>query len=126
MPSILAAGSVPRTLDGFPIDERGSSPPTSCCRSRAARSAVVIGGGAIGCEFASMMSDLGTEVTILEYAPKILPGCDSDVDPSVVERSFKKRGIEIQTGVAVKVQVPTDGVTVTFGDGRDASPPRPS
>ena len=37
-------------------------------------SAVVIGGGAIGCEFASMMADLGTEVTILEALPKILPG----------------------------------------------------
>ena len=59
--------------------------------------AVVIGGGAIGCEFASMMSDLGSQVTVLEALPKILPGCDKDVT-SVVERSFKKRGIEIRTG----------------------------
>ena len=56
------------------------SPPTRCCRcSRCPAPAVVIGGGAIGCEFASMMADLGTEVTILEALPKILPGCDEDV-----------------------------------------------
>jgi dihydrolipoamide dehydrogenase len=64
-----------------------------------------------------MMSDLGSEVTILEYAPKILPGCDLDVT-KVVERSFKKRGIEIKTGVAVQSQVTnSDSVTVTYGDG---------
>ena len=55
--------------------------------------AVVIGGGAIGCEFASMLADLGTQVTILEALPKILPGCDEDV-ANVVARSFKKRGID--------------------------------
>src|SRR5207245_11365967 len=42
-------------------------------------SAVVIGGGAIGCEFASMMADLGTKVTILEALPQIIPGVDKDV-----------------------------------------------
>ena len=60
--------------------------------------AVVIGGGAIGCEFASMMADLGTQVTVLEALPKILPGCDKDVT-KVVVRSFKKRGIDVRTGV---------------------------
>ena len=47
-----------------------------------------------------MMSDLGAQVTILEALPKILPGCDDDV-ANVVVRSFKKRGIEIRTGVPV-------------------------
>ncbi len=114
---ILAAGSVPRTMDGFPIDDRRivTSDELLSIESLPA-SAVVIGGGAIGCEFASMMADLGSEVTILEYAPKILPGCDSDAT-RVVERSFKKRGIEIRTGVAVKSQVTnSDSVTLTFGD----------
>ena len=114
---ILAAGSVPRTLDGFPIDAHQivTSDELLSIDSVPA-SAVVIGGGAIGCEFASTLSDLGSEVTILEYAPKILPGCDADAT-RVVERSFKKRGIGIRTGVAVKSQVTgPDGVTVTFGD----------
>jgi dihydrolipoamide dehydrogenase len=82
-------------------------------------SAVVIGGGAIGCEFASMMSDLGTQVTVLEVLPKILPGCDEDV-ANVVLRSFKKRGIEIRTGVKVIGHTPHpdgSGTTVQFGDG---------
>jgi len=114
---ILAAGSVPRTMPGFPID--GQKIVTSdelLSIPELPESAVVIGGGAIGCEFASMMSDLGTKVTILEYAPKILPGCDIDA-AKVVEKSFKKRGIDIQTGVAVKSQESNaDGVTLTFGD----------
>ena len=48
------------------------------------KSVVVIGGGAIGCEFASTFSDLGAKVTILEFLPKILPGCDADVANVVV------------------------------------------
>jgi dihydrolipoamide dehydrogenase len=114
---ILAAGSVPRTLDGFPIDDRRIVTSDELLSIPALpTSAAVIGGGAIGCEFASMMSDLGTEVTILEYEPKILPGCDIDAT-RVVERSFAKRGIEIRTGVAVKSQQSHDGgVTLTFGD----------
>ncbi len=114
---VLAAGSVPRSLDGFPIDGQQivTSDELLSIPSLPDRAAV-IGGGAIGCEFASMMADLGSEVTILEYAPKILPGCDSDAT-RVVERSFKKRGIDIRTGVAVKGQKSTaDGVTLTFGD----------
>ncbi|MEM7276029.1 MAG: dihydrolipoyl dehydrogenase [Actinomycetota bacterium] len=115
---VLAAGSVPRTLDGFPVDDRQIVTSDELLSIAAVpTSAVVIGGGAIGCEFASMMADLGTEVTILEYAPKILPGCDSDVT-KVVERSFNKRGITIRTGVAVQSQTTgPDGVTVTFGEG---------
>src|SRR5690606_31099948 len=78
--------------------------------------AVVIGGGAIGCEFASMMSDLGTKVTILEALPQILPGCDADAT-RVVERSFAKRGIDVKTGVAVTGHTPADGrTTVQYGE----------
>src|SRR6202011_3420243 len=84
-------------------------------------SAVVIGGGAIGCEFASMMSDLGCQVTILEALPKILPGCDKDVT-DVVLRSFKKRGITVKTGVKVTGHTPNadgHGTTVHLGDDDD-------
>ena len=60
----------------------------------------MIGGGAIGCEFASTLADLGASVTILEALPKILPGCDDDITKLVL-RQFKKRGIDVRTGVAV-------------------------
>jgi dihydrolipoamide dehydrogenase len=71
--------------------------------------AAVIGGGAIGCEFASMLTDMGAQVTILEGLPQILTGCDSEVT-GVVQRAFKKRGIDIRTGATVSGHTPaSDG-----------------
>jgi dihydrolipoamide dehydrogenase len=120
---ILAAGSVPRSIPGFEVDGKIVLTSDEVLElSELPRSAAVIGGGAIGCEFASMMSDLGVQVTLLEVLPKLLPGCDPDV-VDVVVRSFKKRGIDVRTGVAVKGHEPRRsgqgpaGTTVNFGDG---------
>ena len=115
---ILAGGSVPRTIPGFDVD--GTRIVTSdellSVQQLPARAAV-IGGGAIGIEFASMMADLGTKVTVLEAMASIIPG----VDPAaarVVERSLKSRGIDIRTGVMVSGQQFIDGATrVSFGEG---------
>jgi dihydrolipoamide dehydrogenase len=119
---ILASGSVPRTLPGFEPD--GKIVFTSdefLALDKLPGSAVVIGGGAIGCEFASTMSDLGTQVTVLEALPKMLPGCDKDV-VDVVARSFKKRGIDVHTGVAVTGHTPNgNGTTVSFGEGEQVT-----
>ena len=115
---ILASGSVPRTLPGFDVDGRFVLTSDEVLDlDRLPESAAVIGGGAIGCEFASMLSDLGVRVTVLEALPKLLPGCDRDV-VSVVVRSFEKRGIDVRTDTAVASHEP-DGerTTVTFGDG---------
>ncbi len=60
-------------------------------------SVAVIGGGAIGCEFASMLSDLGSKVTVFEALPSILNSCDEDVVKAVA-RSFRKRGIDVEGG----------------------------
>ena len=115
---ILAAGSVPRMIPGF---DRGgpimSSDEVLMLDHVPARVAV-IGGGAIGCEFASTFADLGAQVTILEGLPKILPGLDADV-ANVVVRSFKKKNIDIRTGVSVTGHTlnGTGGTTVNFGDG---------
>ena len=116
---IIAAGSETRTIPGFEVD--GTIVMTSdevLSMPEVPGTAVVIGGGAIGCEFASMMSDLGTQVTVLEALPKILPGCDKDVT-QVVERSFKRRGIEVRTGVKVTGHQPGDGGTVVEIEGSD-------
>ncbi len=117
---IVATGSVPRTLPGFEVD--GSLVVTSdefLSMSTLPKTAAVVGGGAIGCEFASTMSDMGTSVTILEALPKILPGCDSDVT-RVVERSFSKRGIDIRTGTRVNGHTPgKKGGTAVHIDGSD-------
>jgi dihydrolipoamide dehydrogenase len=115
---ILAAGSVPRTFPGF---EPGGPIMTSdevLMLDRIPQRIAVIGGGAIGCEFASTFADLGAQVTILEGLPKILPGLDADL-ANVVVRSFQKKKIDIKTGVSVKSHTPTgSGSTVVqFGDG---------
>jgi len=117
---ILAAGSVTRTIPGFEVDGRiVMTSDEVLSMPTLPSSAVVIGGGAIGCEFASMMGDLGVDVTVLEAMPQILMGCDPDAT-KVVQRSFKKRGIVTRTGVNVSGHSPkTDGsgTTVFFGDG---------
>ena len=118
---VLASGSVARTIPGFEVD--GTVVLTSdevLMLDKLPSSAVVIGGGAIGCEFASLMSDLGVQVTILEALPKILPGCDADV-ARVVVRSFEKRGIQIRTGVPVTGHQPQPdgGTIVRFGEGEE-------
>ena len=115
---ILASGSAPRTLPGFDVDGRFVlTSDEVLALEKLPGSAAVVGGGAIGCEFASMLSDLGTQVTILEALPKILPGCDSDA-ADVVVRSFKKRGIDVKTGVKVQGHTPSgDQTTVDLGEG---------
>lgn len=116
---ILASGSVPRTIPGFEVN--GSTVLTSDevfrLTTRPNRVAV-IGGGAIGCEFASMLSDLGSEVTILEALPQILPGVDKDV-VSTVLRSFKRRKIDVRTGVKVTGHTPGFLGTTLHVEGAD-------
>ena len=83
---ILATGSVPRTIPGFEVDGRFVMTSDEVLDlEQLPESAVVVGGGAIGCEFASMLSDMGVRVTILEALPKILPGVDKDVADVVVQ-----------------------------------------
>ncbi len=115
---MLASGSVPRLIPNF---ERGGPIMTSdevLDLDYVPDRVAVIGGGAIGCEFASTFSDLGSKVTILEGLPKILPGLDKDV-AKVVERTFKKKKITTKTGVMVNGHTLNGdgGTTVHFGDG---------
>ena len=115
---ILATGSSPKTIPGFAVDGRVVLTSDEFLDlDHLPATAAVIGGGAIGCEFASTMADLGVKVTVLEVLPKILPGCDRDV-AEVVVRSFKKRGIDVRTGVTDLAHQPGDqGTTLTFGQG---------
>jgi dihydrolipoyl dehydrogenase len=116
---VLAAGSEIRTIPGFEVDGRLVLTSDEVLALEALPGSVaVIGGGTIGCEFASMFSDLGTQVTVLELMPTLLPGCDEDV-VGVLARSFRKRGIVVHTGVTVHGHTPSgSGTTVAFGDGQ--------
>ncbi|MGZ4768781.1 MAG: dihydrolipoyl dehydrogenase [Ilumatobacteraceae bacterium] len=121
---VLAGGSVPRTIPGFEPAGPVMTSDEVLMLDHLPPRVVVIGGGAIGCEFASTFADLGSQVTILEGLPKILPGLDSDV-ANVVVRSFKKKNIDIRTSVKVLGHTPTaaGGTTVHFvgGDGSDVA-----
>ena len=120
---VLASGSVPRTLPGLEVD--GKLVLTSdefLDLDRLPASVAVVGGGAIGCEFASLLGDLGSSVVVLEFLPSILAGCDEDV-ANVVRRSFRKRGIEVVTGVEVGGHSPRpdgSGTVVRYGEGGEA------
>jgi len=119
---VLATGSAPRTIPGFDVDGRLVLTSDEVLSLEALpASLAVIGGGAIGCEFASMFSDLGCQVTVLEALPTLLTGCDKDV-VAVVARSFRKRGITVHTGVKVTGHTPNGaGTTVSFGDGESVT-----
>ena len=117
---VLAAGSVPRTIPGFEPSGPVMTSDEVLMLDRLPERVVVIGGGAIGCEFASTFADLGSKVTILEGLPKILPGLDSDV-ANVVVRSFKKKNIDIRTSVKVLGHTPnSDGGTTVHSVSGDA------
>ncbi len=110
---VLAAGSVPRTLPGLPVDGRWVMTSDEFLDLKEIPASVaVVGGGAIGCEFASLLSDLGAKVTVLEALDSILTGCDDDI-VRLIARSFKKRGIEIVTGVQAEGHTPSEGGSVT-------------
>jgi dihydrolipoamide dehydrogenase len=98
---ILATGSLPRSLPGLEFDgERILHSDHVLALTDVPGRVLIIGAGAIGCEFASLLSDIGTEVTLVEALPRILPGVDVEA-AEVVARSFRKRGVRLHTNVRV-------------------------
>jgi len=114
---IIATGSVPRGVPGYPVDGHRivTSDHALDWPSRPDRVAV-IGAGAIGVEFASMLIDLGSTVHLFEMLDQVVPGLEPQA-ARLLTRALAKRGVDIHTGVAVDPAVLTDtGVTVPFGD----------
>ena len=80
------------------------------------KSLIVIGAGAVGMEFASLFRTFGSEVTILEFLPRVVPVEDEEISKEIT-RLFKKRGIDVNTGAKVETVEKTEtGVKVTFTD----------
>jgi len=114
---ILATGSVPRTIPGYEIDgDRIVTSDHALDWPERPDRVAVIGAGAIGAEFASLLVDLGSEVHLFEIMDQVVPGSDPD-GARVLERALTKRGVQVRTSTGVAPpQIGADGVTVPFGD----------
>ena len=115
---ILATGSYPRTLPGLDID--GTQIVTSeeaMAFTHVPKSVIVLGGGVIGCEFASVWNSFGSEVTIIEGLPRLV-ALEDESSSKLLERAFRKRKINFVTGVRfASATKGAAGVTVTLEDG---------
>ena len=110
----IATGSDARMLPGTKPDDRILSNIEMLSVAAVPKSLVVIGSGAVGVEFGSIFKSFGSDVTILEFLPRMVPAEDEDVSKELA-RIFKKRGINIETGARVeKVERTKDGVKVTY------------
>jgi dihydrolipoamide dehydrogenase len=111
---ILATGSYTRSIPGLEFDGARvlGSEHVLALRS-VPRRALVVGGGAIGCEFASMLADFGTDVTVVEMLGRLLPGADEQVSDFLARR-FKRRGITVHTDTRLTSIDGTDELDVVF------------
>ena len=108
LPGLKADGTILTNIEILSLD----APP---------KSLVVIGAGAVGVEFASIFRSFGTEVTILEFLPRLVPVEDEEISKELA-RVFRKRGIETQTGAKVeKVEKTATGVKVSYIDANGKS-----
>ena len=114
---VLATGSYSKTLPGLDIGGRFLTSEQAITLDYVPQSAIVLGGGVIGVEFSSVWKSWGTDVTIIEGLPRLVPNEDESVSKQF-ERAFRKRGIEFKTGVRFESATQdANGVTVTLEGG---------
>lgn len=116
---LLATGSVPKSLPGLEIDgNRIISSDHALKLDRVPQSAIILGGGVIGVEFASAWKSFGTDVTVVEGLKHLVPVEDEN-SSKLLERAFRKRGIKFNLGTFFeKAEYTQDGVRVTLADGK--------
>ena len=116
---LLATGSYARTLPGLDIDGKKVITSDQAMKMEyVPKSVIVLGGGVIGCEFASVWKSFGAEVTIIEGLPHLV-ALEDESSSKQLERAYRKRGINFELGVRFKSHAVTaDGVTVTLEDGK--------
>ena len=114
---ILASGSYSRTLPGLEIGGRVITSEQALTLDYVPNKVIVLGGGVIGVEFASVWKSFGTEVTIVEGLPHLVPNEDEALSKGL-ERAFRKRGIDFKLGVRFSsVEQHANGVVVSLEDG---------
>lgn len=119
---VLATGSYPKTLPGLEIDgKRVMTSEHAIKLDYVPKSVIVLGGGVIGCEFASVWKSFGAEVTIIEGLSHLV-ALEDESSSKQLERAYRKRGINFELGVRFKSHAVTaDGVTITLEDGKTFS-----
>jgi dihydrolipoamide dehydrogenase len=117
---ILATGSYAKTIPGLEIDgHRVITSDHGTKMDYIPKSAIVLGGGVIGCEFASVWKSFGVDVTIIEGLSHLVP-LEDESSSKLLERAYRKRGINFELGIKFKShRVNADSVTVTLEDGRE-------
>lgn len=123
--AIIAAGSRPVTLPFLPEDPRIIDSTGALELAEIPGSMLVIGGGIIGLEMATVYHELGTEITVVELMDQLIPGCDKDIVAPLYKRIQKRyKNIYLKTKVT-KVEAKKDGLYVTFeGENAPAKPER--
>src|ERR1700761_7023364 len=116
---VLATGSVPKSLPGLEVDgDRVISSDEALRYGRVPKSVIILGGGVIGVEFASVWRSFGAEVTIVELLPQLLP-LEDETSAKLLQRAFRRRGIRFELGAGFESVKHTDtGVTVTLEGGK--------
>ncbi|WP_111765348.1 dihydrolipoyl dehydrogenase [Nakamurella deserti] len=116
---ILASGSYSRTLPGLELGGRIISSTEALNLDYVPKSAIVLGGGVIGVEFASAWRSFGVDVTIVEGLPRLVP-VEDEWASKLLERAYRKRGIKFSTGVRFAKAVQDDtSVTVSLENGKE-------
>ena len=115
---VLATGSYPRTLPGLEIDgHRVITSDQALTMDYVPNTAIVLGGGVIGCEFASVWKSFGSDVTIVEGLPRLV-ALEDESSSKQLERAFRKRGIKFEVGTKFQsANVHDSGVTITLENG---------
>jgi dihydrolipoamide dehydrogenase len=117
---VIATGSRPKDLPqvGLTIDKTTTiSSDEALFLEAAPRTIAIVGAGAVGCEFADVFNAFGSQVTLLEVLPRLLPVEDAEMS-DVVAKAFRKRGIAVFAGAQIqKVEKDKNGVTLTFAAG---------
>lgn len=114
---VLATGSYARTLPGLDISGRIMTSDQALTMDYVPTSAMILGGGVIGVEFASVWKSFGVDVTVIEGLPRLVPAEDEAISKTM-ERAFRKRGINFKTGIKFQSAAQDDsGVTVTLENG---------
>ena len=115
---VLATGSYSRTLPGLDLDgDRVMASEHALQLDRVPATAIVLGGGVIGCEFASAWTSFGSQVTIIEALPHLVP-LEDEASSKLLERAFRRRGIGFKLGTRFERAEPTDdGVRVHLEGG---------